>query len=70
MLGVHPVVAETGPQVHCIAVAGRDNLVQLDCYGSVMAEAYERLVPRYRVYDALAPIAQEWSFDLYWTEEV
>jgi hypothetical protein len=69
-LVTHPhVSAAQGPEVHCVAVAGTDGLVQLDCYGPVMAETYERLVPRWQVYEALAPIAQEFSFDLTWTEE-
>jgi hypothetical protein len=63
-----PVSASTGPEVHCVAAAGRDGMVQLDCYGWVMQEAYERLVPRYAVYDALAPIAREFSWDLEWRE--
>lgn len=61
-------VSASGPEVHCVAAAGADGMVQLDCFGPVMAEAYERLVPRYEVYAALAPIAQEWSFDLEWRE--
>lgn len=56
------------PEVQCYAVMNSaDTLVQIDCVGAVLREPYEALVPPWRVWDALRPVADEWSFNLTWS---
>lgn len=54
--------------IHCTIfdAYGDDRMLQLDCYGPVLREAYEALVKPEDVYKALEPMMAEWRTDVLW----